>query len=379
MKKIKCIKILYFLAILSLAVGYTFYCYSCPKRDVDKSYEAFYDEPKDTIDGVILGTSVVVYGWTPPVAWQEYGMPVYQLGGYVMPFGPLPALIDFVRSRQDIRYVIVDIHGLRTETIQYSVTPAHCLKLSGALHFGLHQYKVISQTIDYAERVYDHYGMPEDPDEAIDPNDLSLYIPFIRFHSRWIEGLQKADYVSVPNNFKGAAGGKRIFKQKDMSDGVSAWEKGPLPLDSFQKETLDGFFSYLQEQDLDVLFINYPSFNTEEEHRQLKGIARYIEDNHYPMLDLCDQKIMDEIGIDLQADFKDISHANSMGAAKMTRYICSYVKDHFYYKDHRGDPRYESWDKAAIDYNAHVEKGWAEKGREFSIIRKDQSAACGSP
>ena len=62
MKKIKCIKILYFLAILSLAVGYTFYCYSCPKRDVDKSYEAFYDEPKDTIDGVILGTSVVVYG-----------------------------------------------------------------------------------------------------------------------------------------------------------------------------------------------------------------------------------------------------------------------------------------------------------------------------
>lgn len=370
MKKLKCIQILCFLVILALAAGYAFHCYSDPKNYITRSYEAFYDEPKDTIDGVVFGTSVALYGWTPPAAWQEYGMPVYQLASTVQPFGPLPALIDFVRSRQDIKYVIIDIHALRTKAIKESVRPGNFRKASSSLHFGRHRYRALRQTIDYTEKIYDYYGMPKNPDIIIDTSDISLYVPFLNFHNRWIDGLQKEDYVAVPSEFKGAMDGKGPFRQRDVSDKVSLWEKSPLPLDTFQKEILDGFFNYLQEQDLDVLFVNYPSFNTKKELRQLKGIARYIQDNHYPMLDLCNKEIATEAALNPRIDFRDEHHVNSLGAYKATRYICSYIKDNFYYKDHRGDSLYESWDQAVIDYNNYVEDGWAEKDMEFTTYIK---------
>lgn len=361
MKKYRYIKSLCFLVILALAAGYAVHCYSIPKSFDSRGYEAFYKEPEDTIDGVVFGSSVVTNGWAAPVAWYEYGIPVYQLGGPIQPMGPLPELIEFVRSRQDIKYVIIDIHALRKEAIIDSVSPENALKASHFLHFGIHRYKVLSATLDYAEKIYDFYGLPENQQEILSKDDISNYIPFINLHNRWVDGLEKADYVAVPSEYKGAKDGKGAFLTKDVSNLIDSWENQPTEMDAFQKEILHVIFNYLQENNLDALFINYPSFYAEKESGQLKAIAQYIKDQGYDMLNLCSRETMEKAGLDPSQDFRDENHLNSRGSYKMTCYICSYIKEHHYYKDHRGERGYESWDKAAIDYNHFLKKGWAKK------------------
>lgn len=368
MKNFNFIKPVCFFTLLAFASGYAFHCYSFPKNYISRSYEAFYDEPENLVDGVVFGTSVVANGWSAPVAWQEYGMPVYQLGGTVQPFGPLPQLIDFVRSRQDIKYVIIDIHALRANTIMKSVRPENTLRVSSSLHFGTHRYKVLASSLAYAQRVYDFYGMPKKPEHIIHPDDISNYIPFINFHNRWTDGLEKADYISVPSEYKGALDDRSAFAVEDVTGLMDLWETKPAQADAFQKEILEEFFRYLQESGIPVLFINYPSFNTRKELRQLKAISQYIKDRGFPMIDMCSPQMLGEIGLDTHSDFRDESHLNSIGAYKATRYLCSYIKEHYYYKDHRGEPSYGSWDKAVTDYAEFLRSGWEKTGADLPFI-----------
>ena len=368
MKKFKYMKPLCFFIILALTTGYAFHCYSFPKNYISRSYEAFYDEPKNLIDGVVFGTSVVANGWSAPVAWHEYGMPVYQLGGTVQPFGPLPQLIDFVRSRQDIKYVIIDIHALRTKTIKKSVRPENALRVSNSLHLGTHRYRVLQSSLDYAQKVYDFYGMPQNPEHILYPDNISNYVPFINFHNRRADGLEKADYISVPSEYKGALDDGSAFAVKDVSGLVDMWKVKPAQADTFQKEMLEECFRYLQENNIPALFISYPSFNTKKELGQLKAISQYIKDRGFPMIDMCSIEMLEEIGLDTRSDFRDESHLNSIGAGKATRYLCAYIKEHCYYKDHRGDRRYGSWDKAVGDYAEFLRNGWAVKGIDFHFI-----------
>ena len=86
------------------------------------------------------------------------------------------------------------------------------------------------------------------------------------------------------------------------------------------------------------------------------------------MIDMCSIEMLEEIGLDTRSDFRDESHLNSIGAGKATRYLCTYIKNHCYYKDHRGDRHYGSWDKAVGDYAEFLRNGWAVKGIDFHFI-----------
>lgn len=46
----------------------------------------------------------------------------------------------------------------------------------------------------------------------------------------------------------------------------------------------------------------------------------------------------------------------SIGASKFSRYVGEYLKSHYTISDHRGDPKYSTWDRWA-DYNDQFENG----------------------
>ena len=72
-----------------------------------------------------------------------------------------------------------------------------------------------------------------------------------------------------------------------------------------------------------------------------------------------DTEWYDTIGINFDEDFFDFSHLNYVGSCKYTEHIGNGLKYRFDLPDHRGDERYESWDRNVLEIQKKVdEAGW---------------------
>ncbi len=364
-----------FILLLTISVSGVLQCYGLPRTYDTRNIAAFDAEKDNLVDGIILGTSVVSYSWLTPMAWKNYGLSIYHLGTSVQPFGIITDYLDYVNKSQDIKYVIIDIHGLRTEAIYASLAPAKF----GTAYLNIPDFasriSILKSLYKYAEEVYDFYGKPEetpepedstlseDTTQLVDINDKSYFFPFLNFHSRWVDGLKKADYVTVKNIYMGADDRDNAFKVKNCSKYKSVWKFGEVKdIDDFQKSQLQNIFDYAKENDLQLLFINMPSFRTRAEQEEMRNIIEYCKNQGYNTIDFANMEMIKELNIDLSTDFINRGHLNSAGGVKVTNYICEYLIENDYYSvDHRGDPAYSHWDTAYEEYNKFFKDGWSGK------------------
>lgn len=376
----KSLSIIAFLAILSFCIFSVTEIISAPTGYINNTVNSFNNESDDKVDAVVLGTSVVSYGYFPTVAFNEYGISSYNFGSDVQPAGTIQSILDFVKSNQDIKYVVIDVHGFRKSAIIKSTggngakaNKGNIQKFSRSIPFGKYRFNIINSYIDFSEKVYEYYGYPEDSKQIVKRDDISLYIPFYSLHNRWITGIKKDDFVKNTGKYKGGFSDKDIFSTKDCSKLLDVWTGKETELDDFQMSLIDELLEYLDQQDFQSLFINYPSFRSEEDESECLTILNYIERKGYNTLNLSGTEAIEKIGIDLKTDFYNTGHVNSKGGIKTTRYICSYVKELFEedYVDHRGEEGYESWDKAIDNYCKFLKSGWKDATKEeFDYTRQ---------
>lgn len=341
-------------------------CYGLPKTYDTKNIAAFDAEQENLVDGVVLGTSVVAHAWLTPVAWQNYGLSIYHLSTSVQPFGVIPEFLDYVDKSQDIKYVIIDIHGLRKDSVISGLRPA---KFRAAYlnipDFGS-QVKILKSLYRYVNDVYDFYGKPENTSNIVDLNDKSYIFPFLNFHRRWVDGLQKADYVTVKNEFMGGDDRATAFSITDCSKYTYVWDFGEVKdIDDFQKAQLQLVFDYAKEKNLKLLFINLPSFRSKNEQEEMRNIIEYCKAQGYNTLDFASTEMVEELDLDLSKDFVNNGHLNAFGGVKVTDYICRYLTENdFYTPDHREDEAYAHWDTAAENYMEFYQKGYDKVEKE---------------
>lgn len=351
-----------FVLLLVIALVGVMQCYGLPRNYDTRNMEALDAEKRNTLDGIILGTSVVSYSWNTPAAWRDYGMAIYHMATSEQPFAVIPEYVDFISKKHDIKYVIVDVHGLRSKTVISSLKESTVR--SAYLNFPklFPRFDILSSIFDYAEKAYAFYGEPTvDRDKYVDVNDKSYYLPLYSFHSRWVDGLQKADFVTVKNNYLGADVRKNKFKIMDCTEYLDRWDfDDPGEVDAFQKEQLDNLFEYGKEKDINFIFISLPSFRSKEEQMELSAILDYCDENGYDTIDFTSDGVLEDAGIDVSTDFVDKGHLNSRGGIKSTKYVCEFIKEKGYdTPDHRGDKKYSSWDEATEAYFKYYEKGWS--------------------
>lgn len=361
------LKAVAFLLILSLSVGYVINIYAFPTSFSTRCVASFYEEEENTIDGVFLGTSVVSCGWNAPVAFSQYGMAVYAMGSSIQPFGIYPEYLDFIRETQDIKYAFIDIHGLRRQARLESLVPAKARIPYTDLKYSSARTKLRKATYDYVERAYAFYGEPDEKYEYFDTSKASYVFEFLDFHNRWVDGLEKADYVTVENQYKSAHDRKRTFYINSNADHIDTWDYGTYTVDEFQKNEIQRIVDYAEETDLKIVFINYPTFTATWEEEELHGISEYIKSIGQTMLDLQSLDTLEDMNVSYSLDYADRTHLNSRGSTKATLYLCEYIKENLYYEDHREDERYESWFNAFEAYSKYFKNGWKDRGDELTL------------
>ncbi len=364
MKNKKWLRSIAFILLLTLSVCGIMHCYSLPKTYNTKNLAAFHAEKENLIDGVLLGTSVVAQSWLTPVAWQEYGLATYHLSTNVQAFGIITEYLEYAQKTQNIKYAVIDIHGLRTDAIVSSFKPARFQSAYLDIPDFSTSLKVRKAIYEYGREAYSFYGLDKSTHDVIDLEAKSYFLPFINFHNRWLEGLKKADFVKVKNEYMGADDRKKLaFGITDCSKYISYLDfDGVYELDDFQKEQLNRIFDYAKQNDMELLFINLPSFRSKEAQFELNGIIKYCEEQGYNTIDFATHEMIEELNLELASDFSNKGHLNSKGGRKTTKYICEYLINNGYYTiDHRNDSAYSHWDTVCEEYNKYFQEGWSKQ------------------
>ncbi len=283
-----------------------------PKNNDEKSgfyrpdVNGFLAEKENTIDALFIGDSLIYTSILPMRLYENYGFTSYDLS---TPAQKLYESYDYLQQaleRQKPSIVFIESNCLFRD-----------FKIESAL--GAKVTKVL---------------------------------PVFTYHNRW-KTLTWNDFVEKPEytwiNFKkGYKGTDKIKSPKDIKDYmVKKNEKKKIfDIDKFYIEKI---FDLCEKNDIEVVLLSTPSMKSYNYPKYL----RMKEFSEKYKLEYLDFNLDIDIGIDWREDTADRGdHLNFHGAKKVTDYIGK-VLEQKKLVNHRGDERYEDWEKSLVKYRKY--------------------------
>lgn len=327
-----------------------------------RRFDEMYTDTKNTWDGILVGSSNADRAWAAPLAYEEYGMTMYPMSTDGGPFVLLPNVIEEVLKRQDLSFVVVELHGLSDENI--NTNPVKVRRVTDNMRRSANWANTISRGMEYMEK-YSPETMASDPGTL----RLSYYFPIMQFHSRLMtDNFVLRDFVTGTTKMKGVYTAVQHYKTNRVN--IVPHETYPEATDR-QKELLNQLFLCAEKYGVKLLFLNVPTDLDESLETSINAAVRYVEEKGYPVLDCNDAQVLAESGMDGEEDFFDENHMNAKGANKFTRFLASWLKENLELEDHRGDGRYQSWEDAAEFYDDWYETSLVDIEKWIKKYGKD--------
>lgn len=348
MRKKQIFKVAGFLIVLSFILWKINSVFVQPATvGTNSRYRAFYkEEPENTWDGVLLGSSVVDRGWAAPLAWHEHGLAMYAMSTDSLPLPFVTNVIEEIRKKQDVKFFIIDLRGLRTSKLELQEFKIR--RLTDNMKFSKNKINVLNKSFDYVEKY--------NKDKSFLDDKLSFYIPFIKYHSRWNQ-LEQQDFMIPETKMKGvyeqAAFGIRKIKRPVVSNKIGE-------LNQLQKDIMTEILEYGKKNDLHYLFMLMPAPMSVNAQGEINAAFEMAREYGQDVLNFNDERLYNELGMEFDSDYYNSMHLNSKGARKVTEYLGNYIAENYDFKDKRGQAEYKSWDEAYELYEQYYETGWAK-------------------
>lgn len=347
------LRVLVFLLIAALLFVYLNQVFSIGNADASKEIiQSFYEEENDTVDVVYMGTSATNRYYNPGQAYEEGGVAAYNMAVMGMPMFFVPTMIDEVEKTQDPQLYIIEIRNVLKSKDE--VTDAHIRRVTDSLKFSPNRFKAVDIALDYTEGAQGELS-------NIDEEKLSYYVPIVKYHSRATSGeLSAGDVLLVDGQsaIKGYVLSPLTVTQKAQKASVYSDERGALAPEMTEafEATLDAC-DQLKAEGKEVLFILSPYVVRKGQMEKFNVAADMIRERGYDFLNCNDEAVLEEMGIDWEADYYNSKHVNYKGAEKFTGYLTEYIKANYEIPDRRGDEIYSSWSKAYDKYLDYVKDG----------------------
>jgi hypothetical protein len=315
---------------------------------ITRRFNEMYTDTEDTWDGILLGTSDVDRAWAAPLAYEEYGMTAYPMSTDAGPFVLIPNLIEEVLKRQDLSFVVVELHGVSDENLDTDSVKIR--RVTDNMRRSANWLDTISTGIEYLEQ-YSPEMIPYGDSALL---RLSYYFPLIQFHSRLMtDSFSWKDIDPGTTKMKGVFTAVSCYQTRRVS--LTAQETYP-DIQPRQQELIDAVIDCAEEHGLQLLFLNVATDLSETTQSSIAAAVRYVQEQGYPVLDLGSAEVLSASGLDGESDFFDESHLNALGAHKFTPFLAQWIEEQVELSDHRGDERYQSWEDAAENYNEWYEE-----------------------
>lgn len=296
--------------------------------DVKDRFSGFYAEKENTLDIVMIGSSPVFPYYSAPKLWGETGIAAYPLSSNMQRPAAMKYLVEEAEKTQSPSLYIFEMRMYTIADEGLSENMAYTRGVTDNLKYSGNRVRTIQAMV------------PETEDR------LSYYIDLFQYHTNW-------KMFALPSEWKNW----RYQKMSPLKGFFIKDEVGPTPRPEIagaegklapppeQEAYLQDLLAYLQEKQLQSLFIVSPYGVSIEDQQMFSYMGDMIEEAGYRFLNMNDH--YDEIGIVFEEDFADYaSHTNVVGAEKCTDYLKAYLLANYSFADKRGDARYASWDQA---------------------------------
>lgn len=334
-------------------------------------YQTFYDLPKNSLDGIVLGNSVSHRGWSDVTAWHESGIAVYSLASESQPFPFTKYIIEEALKTQDLKFVVVELHGIRSNVF-YDPTEAFLRRVTDAMPMSKNKLDLVKASIEHIDKLNEYNKERENNYPQIQLDEASFKLPFLKYHSNW-QNLKQVDYDDVRSKTMSTYVGEHlceIAKVDPLGDiNVFGYTDETCELSEYQKNSVVDLLDYLKEKDLKTIFVSFPSKMTKAEQMEMNETMKIIKDYGCDKFSICNMNSPDvysssneginaELKIDWTTDFYGKDHLNSYGSDKTTKYLLKHIKEKVDFEDKRDKKGYEVWNKAYDRYVKITKKGW---------------------
>lgn len=291
--------------------------------DTTRKVEGFYEEEKDSLDFVFVGSSQMFTSVVPAVLWEEYGITSYDFGANEQPMYLSYYYIKEALKYQDPKAVVLEVSYCNTAEYTHE----------GVLHINLDDLKMgpvkleaIFDIIPAGERWPYLFELAKYHDTWADLDKTSL---------QYLTADKHNPYKGYTPSLDGHADGGEFDEEIAKVTKVS--ELAELSV-TYMKKIID----LCNEEGVDLLFLKTPNDQIEKQP-DYNAVALLAEEYGIPFLDL-NQQMEGQL------------HNHVFHAETITKRIGDWLTSLYEVEDKRELPEYAVWHEDASYYYRYKEQ-----------------------
>lgn len=318
------LRLVCFTVLAVLLLAYTNYIMT-PKYDYGIcSMVNLYRQPKDTVDVLAVGTSLVYAGINTNVLWAEFGIASYNLCSAEQPFWVSYYTIREALKTQRPKLILLDAKP-SVYTRDYSRRGRTVLSTFGIW------------SLD--NRIGAILASVEKPWDA-----LSYILGLPEVHSNY-SSLQGNDFLLPPDN-----GGRGVnWKGYIEADKVErlqrpslVWNNVRRNMNERQEVYAGKIFELAKQEGIPLMVIGLPNPDYANDHMYYNALWSLAAEYGIPGVNYNDPSL--RFDLRYSSDFADWQHLNVKGGITFSRKLGADLKKWFALPDRRGDNKYASYD-----------------------------------
>lgn len=184
--------------------------------------------------------------------------------------------------------------------------------------------------------------------------EIARYFPVFQYHDRWksydLKGLGNGVKYNWTNDYKGYFYSNQVAPAYN-TEYMTPTEKS-AKIANANRNYIQKIKDFCDENGAELILLSTPSPQNWD-YESHNGIATLASELGCEYIDL--NLMNDVVNIDWSQDTRDGGdHLNYSGATKVTHYLAEYLSGKGNLSDHRGDEKYESWNKCLAKLNAEI-------------------------
>ncbi len=310
----------------------------------------FYALPKNSIDVAIVGTSVTFTSFIPLDAFHDYGISAYNYCTNVQFENSIKYSIKDIERTQKPKIYLIDIfpflYNHNGQNTEWKETQKELY---------------IKYNLDSRRYHFDRLSLVneilKDKNNNSSINEFLYYFfDIVRYHSNEIN-IDQYD-----NSTKDINRGYQHFRHVDkpylinLKDIVNDNDSKTSKINERDEFYLKELVELSKISDSEFIFFCPPVYFYDEKNiRQKNYVVEYLNSNNCICLDLSTKK--KEMIMMYNMDYWNETHFDALGAEKITKYLCNYIKKNYDIPDRRKDENYkfisddyEAWKKTKEEY-----------------------------
>lgn len=269
---------------------------------------AFHQLKPDAAEVIVYGSSRALRSVDPLILYNEFGIGAYNYGGNWQKINTTQMFIHDSLQTQAPRIVLVEMKNV--SHLLWNTEMTGEIYYTGEVPWSMNKLRYLVQCF---RKVPERY--------------ISYLFPVFAIHENWQKMFKSRDLEKRILYILSHHGYAPTPAVRETTFGSTDDER---ELSAASVKTLDRIVSECQAAGAQVLLYVAPSSNP---FHYCAALTKYAKEHGCGFVD--GYSLKDEMGIDVTTDYKDKYHLNSSGAAKMTRYLGRYLKEHYELTDMR--------------------------------------------